>query len=291
MSGGGRQRRCRSGRARFRSVRWMPDTASSAGSSGWLPEIHRRDPLRGFRQRDAHGRQTWPVSGGSSAVGNRWDSSPTTRRYRLCTSAPAMLTAHAQTPQSAGGDNLFLCSIVAAMRRPGAYKWHYPETPPRTGITPAPNPSCRPTSPSRVACAGCCCTRRRMVFFYVIEPRHGELISAKNHVPVNWARHRQDHRPPDRQRSGPTRALIRCSYTGTWRCAQLVSHGYSPQTGWRIFPTTTLFVYPSILISRAAALPVEQWLVAATRCRLQKRIELTREAASKERPASLPGIR
>lgn len=86
-----------------------------------------------------------------------------------------------------GGDNLFLCSIVALDAKTGEYVWHYQTNPgetwdynsamdiefadltidgkPRSVIMHAPKNG----------------------FFYVLDRETGKLISAKNIVPVNWA--------------------------------------------------------------------------------------------------------
>ena len=86
-----------------------------------------------------------------------------------------------------GGDNLYLSSIVAIRPKTGQYVWHYQTTPgdvwdfdatqhivladlvidgrPRQVLMQAPKNG----------------------FFYVIDRRTGELISAHNFVPVNWA--------------------------------------------------------------------------------------------------------
>jgi quinohemoprotein ethanol dehydrogenase len=88
-----------------------------------------------------------------------------------------------------GGDNLFLSSIVAVRPDTGEYVWHYQQTPgdawdytatqnmiladltiggrPRSVIMQAPKNG----------------------FFYVLDRKTGELISAEKFAPVNWASH------------------------------------------------------------------------------------------------------
>jgi PQQ-dependent dehydrogenase (methanol/ethanol family) len=88
-----------------------------------------------------------------------------------------------------GGDNLFLASIVALDPDDGSYMWHYQTTPGETWDFTA-------TQPIMAATLDFDGVSRRVVmqapkngFFYVIDAKTGELISADNFVPVNWASH------------------------------------------------------------------------------------------------------
>ncbi len=86
-----------------------------------------------------------------------------------------------------GGDNLFICSIVALKPDTGEYVWHYQETP---GISIPPNPSFSPTSPS---------TSPRAKFFFTL-PR---TVSSTSSIapPANYFP--QSHIPPSH---GPVRS-------------------------------------------------------------------------------------
>jgi PQQ-dependent dehydrogenase (methanol/ethanol family) len=86
-----------------------------------------------------------------------------------------------------GGDNLFLSSIVALDPDDGSYVWHYQTTPGETWDYTA-------TQPIIVATLTLDGVDRRVVmqapkngFFYVLDARSGELISADNFAAVNWA--------------------------------------------------------------------------------------------------------
>ncbi|MFO7285415.1 MAG: PQQ-dependent dehydrogenase, methanol/ethanol family [Gammaproteobacteria bacterium] len=86
-----------------------------------------------------------------------------------------------------GGDNLFLSSIVALDPDDGSYVWHYQTTPGETWDYTA-------TQPIIVADLTIDGVERRVVmqapkngFFYVLDAKTGELISAKNFASVNWA--------------------------------------------------------------------------------------------------------
>ena len=87
----------------------------------------------------------------------------------------------------AGGDNLYLASIVALNADTGEYVWHYQETP-------GDNWDYTSTQPMILADLTIDGTPRKVVmhapkngFFYVIDRTNGKLISAKNFVEVNWA--------------------------------------------------------------------------------------------------------
>ena len=86
-----------------------------------------------------------------------------------------------------GGDNLFLASIVALDPDTGAYRWHYQTAPGETWDFTA-------TQPIIVANLNFAGGTRRVImqapkngFFYVLDAKTGELISADPFAPVNWA--------------------------------------------------------------------------------------------------------
>ena len=86
-----------------------------------------------------------------------------------------------------GGDNLFLCSIVALKPDTGEYVWHYQSTPGETWDF---------TATQHIVLADLTIDgqpRKVLMqapkngFFYVVDRTNGQLISAKPFVPVNWA--------------------------------------------------------------------------------------------------------
>ncbi len=88
-----------------------------------------------------------------------------------------------------GGDNLFLASIVALDPNTGSYKWHYQTTPGETWDYTA-------TQPIMLADLVYPQGRRRVVmqapkngFFYVLDAKSGELLSAEKYAPLSWATH------------------------------------------------------------------------------------------------------
>lgn len=86
-----------------------------------------------------------------------------------------------------GGDNLYLSSIVALRPDTGEYVWHYQTTPGETWDYTA-------TQHIMLADMEIDGKPRKVLmqapkngFFYVIDRETGELLSANNFVPVNWA--------------------------------------------------------------------------------------------------------
>ena len=87
----------------------------------------------------------------------------------------------------AGGDNLYLASIVALNADTGKYVWHYQETP-------GDNWDYTSTQPMILADITIDGAPRKVIlhapkngFFFVIDRTNGKFISAKNFVDVNWA--------------------------------------------------------------------------------------------------------
>ncbi|MFC7048768.1 PQQ-dependent dehydrogenase, methanol/ethanol family [Emcibacter nanhaiensis] len=86
-----------------------------------------------------------------------------------------------------GGDNLYLSSIVALRPETGEYVWHYQTTPGETWDFTA-------TQHIMLADMEIDGKKRKVLmqapkngFFYVLDRATGELISANNYIPVNWA--------------------------------------------------------------------------------------------------------
>jgi quinohemoprotein ethanol dehydrogenase len=87
---------------------------------------------------------------------------------------------------SGGGDNLFLASLIALNADTGAYVWHYQIAPGETWDYDA-------TSPLMLADLKIDGKTRRVLmqasktgYFYVLDAKTGEFVSAKNFVTANW---------------------------------------------------------------------------------------------------------
>jgi quinohemoprotein ethanol dehydrogenase len=127
----------------------------------------------------------WKQGGG----GNDWDTivyDPHLNLVYFGTGNGSPLPRAFRSP--GGGDNLFLCSIVAVNADNGHYVWHYQEVPGEEW-----DYDC--TSPIILADLKLNGRIRHVIlhapkdgFFYVLDRATGKLISARNYVPNTWAR-------------------------------------------------------------------------------------------------------
>jgi PQQ-dependent dehydrogenase (methanol/ethanol family) len=127
----------------------------------------------------------WTFGGG----GSPWDSmayDPETNLLIFGTGNGLPWDEKARSPN--GGDNLFLSSIIAVDADTGAYAWHFQTTPGDSWdfdstqtITLA--DLTIDGQPRKVAMQAA-----KNGFFYVIDRTTGKLISARNFVPVTWAK-------------------------------------------------------------------------------------------------------
>jgi quinohemoprotein ethanol dehydrogenase len=132
------------------------------------------------------GGKWWEYGGG----GTVWDSmayDPTLDTLYIGTGNGSPWNRYVRSP--GGGDNLYLSSIVALDPDTGDYKWHYQTTPGDSWDYTA-------TQHMILADLEINGQMRKVImqapkngFFYVIDRTNGELISAENYVPINWATH------------------------------------------------------------------------------------------------------
>ena len=92
---------------------------------------------------------------------------------------------HVRSP--GGGDNLFLSSIVAINPDTGDYVWHYQTTPGDTWDYTATQHMILADIVFRNKTRKVLMQAPKNGFFYVIDRITGELLSARNYVPVTWA--------------------------------------------------------------------------------------------------------
>jgi quinohemoprotein ethanol dehydrogenase len=176
----------------------------------------------------------WKFGGG----GTVWDSfvyDPKLDLVYLGTGNGSPHVQHFRSP--GGGDNLFLCSIVAVHADTGRYAWHYQMVPDEQWDF-----TCtQPMILADLAIEG----RTRQVlmqapkngFFYVLDRKTGKLISAKSYVPNLWATHidMKTGRPV----VNPDAYLTEKPYlmTPTWMAAHSWHPmSYSPRTGLVYWP-------------------------------------------------------
>jgi quinohemoprotein ethanol dehydrogenase len=126
----------------------------------------------------------WKFGGG----GNDWDTIVYDPKLDLVYFGTGNGSPHPEIFRSpGGGDNLFLCSILALHAKTGRYAWHYQEIPGEQW-----DYDC--TSPLMLADLKIDGRVRRVImhapkdgFFYVLDAATGQLISAKPYVPNTWA--------------------------------------------------------------------------------------------------------
>ena len=126
----------------------------------------------------------WKVGGGGTA----WDSmafDPELDLLYVGTGNGSPWSRIARSP--GGGDNLYLCSILALRADTGELVWHYQTTPGDTWDY----TSVQPIILAELEIGGA--TRKVLMqapkngFFYVLDRATGELISAEPYVAVTWA--------------------------------------------------------------------------------------------------------
>ncbi|CUR47788.1 PQQ-dependent dehydrogenase, methanol/ethanol family [Alloalcanivorax xenomutans] len=140
----------------------------------------------------------------------------------------------------AGGDNLYLASIVAINPETGDYVWHYQETP-------GDNWDYTSTQDLILADIKIDGKLRKVImhapkngFFFVVDRTNGKFISAQNFVDVNWATgYDKDGRPIEiaeaRSEDKPFDAIPGPFGGHNWH-----SMSYSPKTGLAYFPAQNI---------------------------------------------------
>ena len=219
---------------------------SETGKQRWRFFTVPGDPRKGF-ENDAMSMAAktwsgqWWRDGGGGFVWNALTYDPQTNRIYLGTSNGTPWNQKFRSP--GGGDNLFLCSIIALDATTGAYIWHYQSNPGDTWDYDA-------TEDLELAELEVAGKVHRVLmqaskngFFYVIDRDSGQLLSAAKFSAVTWA-DRIDlatGRPVEstnaRYQSG--KMLVRPGFQG--------AHGPQPMA----FNTGTRLVYIPVLDAAA----------------------------------------
>jgi quinohemoprotein ethanol dehydrogenase len=175
----------------------------------------------------------WWINGGG---GTPWDTmtfDPDLNLIYIGTGNGAPWNRNIRSP--AGGDNLYLASIVALNADTGQYVWHYQETP-------GDNWDYTSTQPMILADINIDGAPRKVIlhapkngFFFVIDRTNGKFISAKNFVDVNWAKgYDADGRPieiPEARTDASYDAI-----PGPYGAHNWHPMSYNPQTGLVYLP-------------------------------------------------------
>jgi PQQ-dependent dehydrogenase (methanol/ethanol family) len=216
---------------------------AETGKLHWRWYVVPGDPSKPFEQPElAAAAKTWKgewwKTGGGGAP---WDAivyDPVTDYVYVGTGNGAPWPSEIRSP--GGGDQLYLSSIVALDAATGQYKWHYQATPDESW-------DYDNTSPLMTADLPIGGTTRHVVmqapkngFFYVLDAKSGELLSADPYVAgVNWAKRvdMKTGRPvmnPEAQYARTGKGALVSPYYGGAHNWQPIS--FSPVTGLVYIP-------------------------------------------------------
>ena len=165
---------------------------AETGEQAWRWFVVPGDPSKPFEDTSmADAAKTWDPAGKwwiNGGGGTPWDSityDPELNLVYIGTGNGSPWNRNLRSP--AGGDNLYLASLVALDADTGKYVWHYQETP-------GDNWDYTSTQPMILADIKIDDKPRKVIlhapkngFFFVIDRTNGKFISAKNFVDVNWA--------------------------------------------------------------------------------------------------------
>ncbi|WP_373380231.1 PQQ-dependent dehydrogenase, methanol/ethanol family [Cupriavidus nantongensis] len=214
---------------------------AATGAQQWRWFTVPGDPSKPFEDESmAAAAKTWDPSGKyweAGGGGTAWDTlafDPELNLMYVGTGNGAPWSRSKRSP--AGGDNLYLASIVALDPDTGKYVWHYQETP-------GDNWDYTSTQPMILADLKLDGQLRKVIlhapkngFFFVIDRTNGKFISAKNFVDVNWATgYDANGRPIER----PEARAVDKSYDsipGPYGAHNWHPMSFNPQTGLVYLP-------------------------------------------------------
>jgi len=138
-----------------------------------------------------------------------------------------------------GGDNLFLASIVALEPATGEYVWHYQTTPAETWDFTATQQIILADLEINGSIRKVLMQAPKNGFFYVLDRKTGELISAKPFSAVNWASHvdLNTGRPVERENmrvTGDNEIVVQPGPSGAHNWNPM---SFNPKTGLVYIPT------------------------------------------------------
>ena len=214
---------------------------ANSGDQKWRWFVVPGDPAKPFEDESvAKAAKTWDPAGKyweAGGGGTAWDTltfDPALNLMYVGTGNGSPWSHVKRSP--AGGDNLYLASIVALNPDTGKYVWHYQETP-------GDNWDYTSTQPMILADLKINNKPRKVIlhapkngFFYVLDRTNGKFISAKNFVDVNWASgYDKNGRPmvnPDARATDKPFEVIPTAYGArNWH-----PMSFNPQTGLVYMP-------------------------------------------------------
>jgi len=218
---------------------------AASGKQKWRWFTVPGDPSKPFEDESmAKAAKTWDPAGKyweAGGGGTAWDTLTFDPKLNLMYVGVGNGSPWAAAKRSpAGGDNLYLGSIVALNPDTGKYVWHYQETP-------GDNWDFTSTQPMILADIKIDNKPRKVIlhapkngFFFVIDRTNGKFISAKNFVDVNWATgYDKDGRPietPIARVSDRPREIIPSVFGAhSWH-----SMSFNPKTGLVYLPAQSI---------------------------------------------------
>jgi len=165
---------------------------AETGKPLWRWYVLPGDPAKGFETPElAEAAKTWTGEwwkfGGGGGVWNAITYDPELNRVYLGTGNGDPWNRKLRSP--GGGDNLFLCSVVALDADTGKYIWHYQTTPGETWDFDSSEDIVLATLPIDGKPRKVILHAPKNGFFYVIDRETGKLISAEKAGKVTWADH------------------------------------------------------------------------------------------------------
>ncbi len=165
---------------------------AETGAQRWRWFTVPGDPGKPFEDASmARAAKTWDAAGKwweAGGGGTAWDTLSFDPELNLMYVGTGNGSPWARSKRSpAGGDNLYLASIVALNPDTGKYVWHYQETPGDSWDYTSTQPMILADIPIDGKTRKVILHAPKNGFFFVIDRRNGRFISAQNFVDVNWA--------------------------------------------------------------------------------------------------------
>jgi len=224
----------------------------------------------------------WTMGGG----GNPWDGMAYDPELNLVYVATGNGSPHMIKFRSpGGGDNLFLCSIIAVDATTGEYRWHYQEVPAEQWDYDCTNPMILAELELDGVERSVIMHAPKPAYFYVIDRATGELLSAEHYVPnTNWSTHvdMETGRPvinPEALGS-PTPMLLS---PGTGGGHNWNPMSYSPLTGLAYIPAQETWQAYSVAEDGQFRFVLGRSTWGAGRADPELRRQLTQEAEAREK--------
>ncbi len=223
---------------------WVTAYDANTGEEAWKFYIVPGNPADGFENEAMEmAAQTWTGEwwkhGGGGNAWHAFTYDPELDAVYIGTGNGSPWNRKIRSPE--GGDNLFLCSIVALDPDTGEYRWHYQTTP---------GESWDYNSNMDIVLADLNIENQPIKailhapkngFFYVIDRETGKLVSAEPFVETTWATHidKETGRPvevPGARYEDSTAYITPNPYGAhSWQAMS-----YNPQTGLAYFPAIHL---------------------------------------------------